>query len=649
MKALLNEEREYLIELLKKEEKIPEDYKYKLFPTIQKEYELVYAGKMRKEDILSNEDGVYPVPLQIDKVFNAGKNEEVSNMIVFGDNLQFLKTVYEDKDPLIKEKIKGKVKFIYIDPPFATESDFSTETGEKAYSDKVNGAEFIEFLRRRLVVAKEILSEDGVIYVHLDWKKVHHIKLVMDEVFGEEKFRNEIIWKYFGPTSTEKNYPRKHEVILFYSNSNEYYFNNKAILVQYDEKAIKRYDKIDSNGNRYKIYRDQDGSERISYMKPGKPTEIFEIPFVQGTSKEKTGYPTQKPELLLKRLIEASTKEGDLVMDFFAGSGTTAAVAEKLNRKWIVCDVGRLSLYTIQKRLLTIEDSKSLDNSKKSYGKKSNAFITVSTGMYDLAKIFDLKKNQYTDFVMNLFYIEKIEKKINGIKIDGEKSDGNYVIIYQYWEFKDSVIDEEYIECLHSLIGDKIGKRLYIVAPANYISFITDYYEIDNIRYYFLKVPYQIINELHKVKFKKLRQPQSKKNINSLEDTVGFHFIRPPKVDSMFEENNEYIFINIKSFYSSYTDEETGKDMKNFEAISMILIDTDYNEKNFIMKKYYFARDLIDGKLKDERKLKDELKNKDTIKISLLKRICGKKIMIIYVDIYGNEFKEVFNIKESEI
>ena len=131
MKALLNEERKYLIELLKKEEKIPEDYKYKLFPTIQKEYELVYAGKMRKEDILSNEDGVYPVPLQIDKVFNAEKNEEVSNMIVFGDNLQFLKTVYEDKDPLIKEKIKGKVKFIYIDPPFATESDFSAETGEK--------------------------------------------------------------------------------------------------------------------------------------------------------------------------------------------------------------------------------------------------------------------------------------------------------------------------------------------------------------------------------------------------------------------------------------------------------------------------------------------------------------------------------------
>src|SRR3990167_7521245 len=134
---------QFLIETLQKSEPIPEDYKYKLFPVKQKEYELVYAGKMRKEDILANEDGVFPVPLQVEKVFNCedyptGKNDW-RNMIVFGDNLQFLKTVYENKDLLIKDRVKGKVKLIYIDPPFATDSDFKAGQGQSAYSDKKRG------------------------------------------------------------------------------------------------------------------------------------------------------------------------------------------------------------------------------------------------------------------------------------------------------------------------------------------------------------------------------------------------------------------------------------------------------------------------------------------------------------------------------
>jgi adenine-specific DNA-methyltransferase len=144
-----------LIERLKLGETIPDDYKYKLFPVKQKEYELVYGGKMRREDILANEDGVYPVPFQIEKIYN-GKREhweqEWRNIIAFGDNLQFLKTIYENKDPLIKDKVKGKVKLIYIDPPFATDADFKSSNGQKAYMDKAKGADFIEFLRRRLIV-----------------------------------------------------------------------------------------------------------------------------------------------------------------------------------------------------------------------------------------------------------------------------------------------------------------------------------------------------------------------------------------------------------------------------------------------------------------------------------------------------------------
>ena len=155
---------------------------------------------MRKEDVLAGEDGTFPVPLQIDRLFNQNnvylEYKDWKNMIVFGDNLQFLKTINENKDPLIKDKVKGKVKLIYIDPPFATQEEFQTKEGAKAYSDKKKGAEFLEFIRRRLILAKEILVPDGAIYVHLDQKMGHYVKVILDEVFGKNNIRNEIIWCY---------------------------------------------------------------------------------------------------------------------------------------------------------------------------------------------------------------------------------------------------------------------------------------------------------------------------------------------------------------------------------------------------------------------------------------------------------------------
>ena len=205
-------EKDYIIDLIEKGETIPEDYKYKLFPTEHKEYELAYAGKMRKEDLLADEDGSFPVPLQIEKVFNGTEHptfdDDWKNMIVFGDNLQFLKTIYKNEDPIIKDKVKGKVKLIYIDPPFATTDEFQNKDGAKAYNDKKIGAEFIEFIRRRIILAHQILADDGVMFLHLDQKMVHYIKIIADEIFGKNHFQNEIIWKYFGPTSRIKTFPK---------------------------------------------------------------------------------------------------------------------------------------------------------------------------------------------------------------------------------------------------------------------------------------------------------------------------------------------------------------------------------------------------------------------------------------------------------
>lgn len=165
---------DFLIECLKKGIEIPGEYKYELFPTIQKEYELIYAGKIRKEDVLTDTDEIANVPLQIEKTLGENKNGEEDdwkNLLIFGDNLQILKTLYYNKEPLIKDKVKGKIKLIYIDPPFSLKQEFKGGKGQKAYVDKVKGAEFIEFLRKRLILMRELLSDDGVIYVHLDYRK----------------------------------------------------------------------------------------------------------------------------------------------------------------------------------------------------------------------------------------------------------------------------------------------------------------------------------------------------------------------------------------------------------------------------------------------------------------------------------------------
>lgn len=683
-----------LIERLQQEESIPDDYKYKLFPTKQKEYELVYGGKMRKEDVLANEDGVFPVPLQEGKIFNGTREsweDGWRNMIVFGDNLQFLKTIYENKDPLIKDKVKGKVKLIYIDPPFATEEDFNTNNGQKAYIDKKKGADFVEFLRRRLILAREVLAIDGSIYVHLDERKIHYMKTILDEVFGENNFKNEIIWKRTSAHNDSGKYGVNIEYLLYYNKSDNYIWNQLKFI--YSEKHLQRFRFKDSDGRVWTdgpitakglkgggysyAYRGIDGYWRcpISTMKnldkanklhftkkggirikkyldelDGTPIQALwdELDPINSQSKERVAYPTQKPECLLETIIKASSCEGDVVLDFFGGSGTTAAVAEKLNRKWITCDIGKLSFYTVQKRILNIQKSKSLGNPKKKYEKQAKSFITVNTGHYDLEKVFKLKNEEYSSFVLNLFEIEPAKKKISGIKIDGERKDGYFALIWPYWEFEDASVDEEYLHDLHSNIGKKVGDRIYIVAPASYVDFISDYYEIDNIRYYFLKVPYHIIKELHKVEFKKFRQPQSKKNINDLEDAIGFHFMKQPEVETEVSTSTKEVKISIKKFHSDFSEDEKGQELENLESLAMVLIDKDFDNNAFDMDEYFFAEDLLPKKkseIEDEN-IGAELKKTKEINLPPIpKKECGKNMMIIYIDFYGNEFKEKFQIK----
>lgn len=687
---------EFLIDCLKSGKDIPLEYKYALFPTKQKEYELVYAGKMRKEDVLADNEEAKAVPLQIEKIFNGSKYplaaKDWHNLLVFGDNLQVLKTFYRNEDPLIKGKVKGKVRLIYIDPPFGTGDEYDGNKGQSAYSAKRKGADFVEFLRRRLILLKEILADDGVIFVRLDYHFGHYIKVIMDEIFGKNNFRNELVVNRFKRQLRNLNqFNIATDSLYFYTKTDNYYFNEvdisricgfcgaerepqwgrmtspglrkppeRVILGQLMLPPKGRHwsytqDKIDqlTKEGRIQINPDVAFTDLEGNKIRGLPEclQTDRIPVDSNWTDIKgyvfnSSYPTENPEELLERVIASTTEEGDLVMDVFAGSGATIAVAEKMSRRWIGCDIGKLSVYTMQKRLLTIQNSKLLANPKKKYGKASSSFAVVTSGLYDLGKVFALKKNDYINFVKQLFEVEDISNKsIGGLAIDGKKREF-YVKIFPYWELEDVSVDEKYLMELHKNIGNKLDGRFYIIAPANNVDFISDYFQIDNIRYYFLKVPYQVIKELHKIQFKKLRQPQRISRVNDLDDAIGFHFVRQPEVESELEVSDDKVILKVNKFDSAYAADDDEK-LENFESLAMILIDRNYNGETFLMTDFYFAEDLLPKKKKKkvDEEIKKELKAQKEIVKEFPKKNCGANVMVIYVDIYGNEFKEVFKVE----
>lgn len=732
MKNLNKNDIEFLIECLKTGKEIPAEYKYAIFPTKQKEYELVYAGKARKEDILADNEEAKAVPLQVEKIFNGTKYplaaKDWHNLLVFGDNLQILKTFYKNEDPLIKGKVKGKVKLIYIDPPFGTGDEYDGNKGQSGYSARRKGADFVEFMRRRIILLKELMHPEGIIAVRQAYNFGHYIKIVLDEVFGKERFIDEIIIGRKRDNAGSRNkFEIANESIFLYSNTDTYKINDmygkrsltdikwtsflmaeernprervflgleltppkgqhfSLIQEKCDKLIEENYIRLRCKNCGARFYYAESAADLNKRMKSRDKFKFYDINSdtiffdakklknclnckkvdfavdYLGSEDVKlnniwldirsytdtTGYPTENSEDLLARVVESCSDEGDLVVDVFAGSGTTIAVAEKLNRRWLGCDIGKLSIYTTQKRLLEIEESKNLNDTKKKYGKISKSFGVVTSGLYDLGKVFALKKDEYIEFVKRLFEVEETKvKSIGGVSLDGKRREF-YVKIFPYWEVKDASVDEKYLNELHKNIGAKIDGRMYIIVPANNVHFISDYHEIGGTRYYFLKVPYQIIKELHRVQFKKLRQPQSKRQINDLDEAIGFHFIRQPEVKSEVKTAKDKISLKIKKFESAYAQDELGEKLKHFESLAMVLVDLKYNGDQFLMSEYFFAQDLVgkkDDEEQDDEQIRKELEKRKEIVLHFDRKKCGKQMVAIYVDIYGNEFREVFNLK----
>ncbi|MBX2998255.1 MAG: site-specific DNA-methyltransferase [Caldilineaceae bacterium] len=356
-------------------------------PSSDLNFSLEYEGKMSEEQVLST------LPANLQKIRSIGKDPQ--NWLCYGDNLSFLAAFFGNSS------IKGKVKLIYIDPPFATNSVFQSRSHINAYQDLLIGSHYIEFVRKRLILLRELLAEDGSIYVHLDDNMAFYIKVIMDEVFGPQNFRNWITRR----KCSHKNYTRKtygniSDYILFYTKSDTYIWN-RPVESWTVERARKEYPAIEEGtGRRYKkvpvhapgirngetgqpwrgmepppgkhwqytpkTLDEMDARGEIYWSPTGNPRRKIYLDESAGVPVQDiwydfrdtrnqntfiTGYPTEKNPDLLDRIIRASSNPGDLVLDCFAGSGTTLAVADRLGRHWIGVDNSAESIRTILHRL----------------------------------------------------------------------------------------------------------------------------------------------------------------------------------------------------------------------------------------------------------------------------------------------------------
>ena len=436
-----------LIQYLESQKPLPEKYRFLLFED-KKEVELVWNGKTTE---VSN----VVLPFQTIEVVDEPRAEDTAdtqkkgqqmlfdldergrqiagwtNKLIWGDNKLILSSL---KNGALREEIEseGGLKLIYIDPPFDVGADFSMEIeigGDKftkkpnvleelAYRDTWGrGADsFIAMIYERLVLMRDLLAEDGSIYVHCDWRLDHHIRYLLDEIFGQNCYRNTVSWRRDsagkGAKGKSRQLPRNTDTILFYTKSARWTFNQPHRALNEDQKTAYRY-KEEDTGRYYKAVQLGDYSDKsimrmkneglIHISNTGQKYKKYYLDEAHavidslwtdvlgfGTrtaASEITGYATQKPQALLERIIKASSNKGDLVADFFCGSGTTAAVAERLGRKWIVSDLGKFAIHTTRKRMIDVQ------RKMKKSGSDFRAFEILNLGKYERAHYMGVNMN----------------------------------------------------------------------------------------------------------------------------------------------------------------------------------------------------------------------------------------------------------------
>jgi DNA modification methylase len=456
----LNEkDKTQVIELIKAGEKLPKEFIYKLFSD-EEDVFLFWNG--RKEDVTNialpfhsiehidepRKEADKPQTSLFETDFRGRQLKGWTNKLIWGDNKLILSSLANG--PIRKEIEKeGGLKLIYIDPPFAVGSDFGFDiqiNGEKAekkqsiieeiaYRDTWGKgiSSYLTMMYERLKLMHNLLADDGSIYVHCDYRVSSYLKLLLDDIYGSDNFKNNVIWYYRRWTAGSGSFQKMHDDILFFSKSENFELN--PVYIETTEGQKRKHEKgwdrntVKINGKRQPqllVYNQDkvdeavqkgrinlDDYARVVQVNSNETIapDVWEINYINSQATERIDYPTQKPEALLERIIKASSNEGDLVADFFSGSGTAAVVAEKLGRKWIATDLGRFAIHTTRKRMINVQ--RELQQSGKSF----RAFEILNLGKYERQFFMDdlsngkrkAKEDLYIDLILDAYKAKRVE------------------------------------------------------------------------------------------------------------------------------------------------------------------------------------------------------------------------------------------------
>ncbi|MGN8725533.1 site-specific DNA-methyltransferase [Segatella copri] len=591
------------------------------------------------------------------------------NRLVYGDNLLTMQALLAGDPQTGLPSLRGKVDLIYIDPPFDSKADYRTKVvlpgvdiqqkptvvEQFAYADtwEEGTISYLKMIYKRLILMKELLSDTGTVYVHIDWHIDSYVKIMLDDIFGKDNFRDQIIWYYPGGIKAVPHYfPRKHDCIYCYSKTNNYVFNNQRKGIE-DNSLYSRWIKYSEDGETitYKNFPRTDKVKFDMYVKrfisqnkrePKDEDVIYrfegalvddvwdDCPAVFRLLNEKTGYSTQKPASLLERIIKASSNEGDLVCDFFGGSGTTAAVAERLGRRWITCDIGKPASLVMRKRFIDQE---------------VNPFLYQSIGDYQKEAFHNNKKlrrvGDLSQVVLGLFgALPFSSEQVSDRNFGYVKGTRNLVMVDSPNRLTTAATVRRAVEAKASLLGGDWDK--VIVLGWNFafdISQAIEKYKNSNVEV--LVIPPDLLDKLSKKGFKKLIADKTVR-FSSLQYLV----VNPVEVtvngngeDELDISLSNYVLLSPDNIPLDDKDKENLQKVMEQDPLSLIeywCIDPDYDGDTF-RSTWQDYRENVDND-------SDPLHCVYSTRIAMPHKD-ERKVCVKAVDVFGFESQVILDVK----
>lgn len=601
---------------------------------------------------------------QIPNAFNqAAGGDDWMNRLIYGDNLLAMQALLAGDASTGLPSLRGKVDLIYIDPPFDSKADYRTKINlpgtdieqkptvieQFAYADtwEQGTISYLRMMYPRLVLMKELLADNGSIYVHIDWHVGAYVKLMLDDIFGKFNFVNEIVWAYKDIGARAVNYfKRKHDIILLYQKSSQRQFN------------IIRQELSESTMSRYGSYFDKNGHITYRWLKENNPgvfkklkghPDDLDLPWLDKNNgqplsdwwedisplkshfNEAVGYDTQKPEALLERIIKASSNEGDLVCDFFGGSGTTAAVAERLGRRWITCDIGKPASLVMRKRFIDQEVKPFLYQSIGDYQKEAFRNNKKLKHVGDLSQV-----------VLGLFgALPFSPEQCNDRNFGYIKGGRTLVMVDSPNRLTTAATVKRAVEAKASLLGG--GWEKVVVLGWNFafdISQAINQYKDSNVEV--LVIPPDLLDKLSKKGFKKLIDDRSVR-FSSLQYLVVKPVIITPDQgnDELDVELDNYVLLSPDNIPLDDKDKEKLQGVMQHDPLSLIeywSIDPDYDGVNF-RSTWQDYRENTDN---DSDPLHCIYKVRLRVEHKPQRKVCVKA-----VDVFGFESQVVMDVKSE--